>query len=124
MHKKQPEKRPLKTKWLPPSVGGKMAAIFGHLVAAIGVYASISYFLMPLSPCKASNKVDLTVQSIMLGVVQGLVVYGLVRHIRSLNQHDTASRNVSVVLVSAVVLVVQIMVVAGFAFGVGTACTT
>ena len=112
------------TKLLPSSAGGKFTAIFGYIVAAIGVFLSISYFMGPSGSCTASNRAELVTGSILIGIVQLLVSVGLMALVRKLNVRTSITYNTAVGFAACVLFALQLLFAIGYSFGVGTACTT
>jgi hypothetical protein len=111
-------------KILPASLGNKVVAILSYIVVAIGLFLAFTYFMGPSGACTATNRGELTSRSIIIGIIQLVASLGLLALVRGLNKHTSAIYSVVTIVAACVLLVLQLFFAMGYAFAIGTACTT
>jgi len=112
------------SKFLPAGMRSRVVAVWSYIVAGIGIWLSVSYFLGPGDTCIAPNIADLVRLSIVMGVVQLIVSVRVILFTLRLNQPSGRIYKLILVIATLILLCVQLLVAMGYGFGVGTACTT
>jgi len=108
----------------PKTMGGRIVAVLGYITSAAGIALSVNYLLIPLSKCDVDTKGALVISSLIIGFIQLLLAVGFARMVWALTRRNSLLYKLLVFTGVIILLFGELAFAIGYAFGMGTACTT
>lgn len=107
---------------LPLSASGKFVAVVSYLTAIFSGYCAYVY-LSSLYTCSNPERDQLQTTALALSILHGLLAVGFAAAAIALSRHDTSRYKLSLALVSTSLALGELVLVIGYGFAVGTACS-